>query len=307
VRKVYLRIAIFVGIVAAAVFAGCSFAEPVDSSAKKIRVVTTIFPLYDFVRQVGGDRVNVVLLVPPGVEPHTFEPTPSDFVTINSADIFLYTSDAMEPWVERLLPTITNQNLLVVMAYNSIRRAVAFEESPGNDPHIWLNFVYDQHIVDDIVNDLISFDENGREGYLDRGRAYKSELAHLHRSYMDGLKQCRLNTIYLGGHSAFQNWAMEYSIVIVSPYKGFAADAEPTPKAIASLIEGIRSSGAKTVFYEELLDPKVARIVEEETGAKITLLSAAHNVTAEEMSQQGTFLKIMEGNLIKLRSALECP
>ena len=270
--------------------------------SKKIKVVVTLFPLYDFVREIGGERVDAILLLPPGVEPHMYEPRPSDFETINSANMFFYTSDAMEPWVARLLPSITNQNLMIMAAQNSIRST---QKEPA-DPHIWLDFHNDQSFIDEIRDDLVTLDEAGQAYYRERAERYRAQLADLDRRYEQGLKDCRSRTVYYSGHVAFRQLAQRYGLSFVSPYPGFSPDSEPTPQAVAGMITGMKDAGVKTIFFEELMDPKIARVIGEETGARLELLSAAHNVTAEELKNGVTFLSIMEADLEKLKKALEC-
>jgi zinc transport system substrate-binding protein len=268
------------------------------------------------VREVGRDKVDAVLLVPPGVEPHEYEPTPADIVRINQADVFIYTDDAMEPWVARLLPGITNQNLLIAEAghgamflndANEAGHAGAGEMRGDLDPHIWLDFDNDRTIVDNVADELATADEENKDFYLGNVETLKARLADLDLRYAEGLKGCRLKSIIYGGHFAFGYLAKRYGLEHVSPYRGFSPNAEPTPKAIAELIGTMRSSGAKVIYYEELIDPRVARVIAEETGAEQVLLSAAHNVTADELQKGVTFLEIMEDNLVKLRKGLECP
>lgn len=309
-REMFVRACVLLGAVFLCLpYNIASGQEPVIS--KRVRVVATLFPLYDFVREVGGARVEAVLLLPPGVEPHMYEPRPSDVATINSADIFVYTSDTMEPWVMRLLPSITNQNLLIMAASNSLLRiedgtVKPVSSSEPQDPHFWLVFQNDLAIVDDIVDDLVTADEEGRELYRQRAEAYKARLIDLDRRYESALRDCRTRTIFYSGHAAFGQLARRYGLDMVSPYAGFSPDAEPTPRAVAGLISGMKSAGVKTVFFEELIDPKIARIIADETGAAAELLSAAHNVTEEELQLGVTFLAIMEDNLAKLRKGLEC-
>ena len=307
----------------------------------KIEVVTTLFPTYDFARQIGKDNVNVSLLLPPGVESHTFEPKPQDIVRINKADVFVYTGKFMEPWVEDLLKGISNKNLVVVDASNGIElmadedhdeeREDRTEDGEhhegegehheeenhhegdhehhhhgGKDPHIWVDLANDQVMVNTIAQAFAEKDPANSVIYLNNAKEYNAKLAALDKRFKETLSTAKHKTIIYAGHFAFGYFAKRYGLEHVSPYDGFSPNAEPSPKAIAELINKIKGSGIKYIYYEELLDPKVARTISQETGAKLELLHGAHNVSKDELSRGVTFLDIMEDNLKKLKIGLEC-
>ncbi len=281
-------------------------------AGRGIRVVTTIFPLWEFAREVGGQDAEVELLLPPGVEPHAFEPTPGDVARINEADIFIYTGAEMEPWAQRLLPGITNQNLQIIDASQG-RGLLSHGDRPEEggphghaDPHIWLDFSIDLKIVDSIAEALIERNGDRRDVFLANAETYKAKLSVLDEEYRRGLKDCASRTIVSGGHFAFGHLAQRYGLKAVSPYEGFSPNAEPSPRAVAELVTLVRSTGAKYVFYEELVSPRVTQVLAEETGAEPALLHAAHNLSADEFTRGVTFLSIMEENLKQLRKALQC-
>lgn len=312
--------------------ATCAMAQ---DAPRKIEVVTTLFPTYDFAKQIGKDKVNVSLLLPPGVESHTFEPKPQDVVKINKADVFIYTGKYMEPWAEDLLKGISNKNLVVVdssvgielMAEDSHDEETEHEEGErhqeaeehgeeyehgqhhhhgGKDPHIWVDLANDQIMVDTITKALAEKDPANSVFYLNNAKEYKDKLAGLNRRFKETLSTAKHKTIIYGGHFAFGYFAKRYGLEHDSPYDGFSPNAEPSPKAIAELITKLRKSGMKYIYYEELLDPKVARTISQETGAKLELLHGAHNVSKDELGRGVTFLGIMEDNLKKLKVGLEC-
>jgi zinc transport system substrate-binding protein len=319
-------------IVALFVYASCAFAQ---EGKGKVEVVTTLFPTYDFVKQVGRDKVNVSLLLPPGVESHTFEPKPQDVVRINKAGIFIYTGKYMEPWAEDILKGISNKKLLVVDASKGIELMAEDdhdEESEhhegeaehneedhhdgehehghhhhaGKDPHIWLDLANDQIMVDTIARALAKKDPVNSDFYLKNAEEYKAKLADLDRRFKETLSTAKYKTIIYGGHFAFGYFVKRYGLEHDSPYEGFSPNAEPSPKAIAELINKLKTSGIKYIYYEELLDPKVARVIAQESGAKLELLHGAHNVSKDELNKGVTFIDIMEENLNKLKVGLEC-
>jgi len=440
----------------------CIIHATAQGASDKIKVVATIFPTYDFTKQIGKDRVDAVKLLPPGVEAHGFEPRPKDVVTINKADVFVYTGEYMEPWAEDILDGVTNKELAVVdsskgielmdeadhvghgghggehafewagsfvlpagkyvwtfakvdgayadpamkmvfvsTAEKGIEAIEAQEEaaekmlemedatprghgemlSPngknaykltfdqnrdvtefpivieedgvyafftehmpfefeadehflkdsnrqdvepvaqepdagdhhhhhhhhgGIDPHIWVDLAYAQQMVDTIAESLAQKDPENKNYYLTNAKEYNAKLAALDARFSETLANCKHDTIIYGGHFAFGYFAKRYNLGHESPYEGFAPNAEPSPKAIAELIDKVEASGIKVIYHEELLDPKVARTVSQETGVKLELLHGAHNVSKDELKAGVTYLDIMNENYDKLKVGLEC-
>ncbi len=312
----------------------CAFAQ---ESKGKVEVVTTLFPTYDFTKQIGKDKVIVSLLLPSGVESHTFEPKPQDVVRINKADVFIYTGKFMEPWAEDMLKGVSNKRLAVVDS--SLGIELMDHDDPdedgehhegekhedgddhekehtqeqehghhhgGKDPHIWVDFGNVQIMVDTIAKALADKDPANGAFYMSNAQEYKIRLADLDRRFKETLSTAKHKRIIYGGHFAFGYFAKRYGLEHDSPYEGFSPNAQPSPKAITSLIEKLKKSGIKYIYYEELLDPKVARTISQETGAKLELLHGAHNVSKDELTKGVTFLNIMEDNLKKLKVGLEC-
>lgn len=279
-----------------------------------ISIVTTLFPLYDWAREVGGPRVKVTQLLPPGVETHTYAPRPSDIRILNRAHVFLYLGRAMEPWANDLLKGVHNPHLVVIEAGREVMREMEDEPNDpshrhgASDPHVWLDPVLAQDIVSAIAEGLAQADPDGRAIYLAHAAGYRTSLQALHEKISAGLAHCRHRQILYAGHFAFGHFARRYGLTHVSPYPGFSPNAAPTPAQMASLIRTLRETGQTTLFHEELLDPRIGRILAAETGVRLVLLHGAHNLTREERARGNvTYLSLMEDNLAKLREALQCP
>jgi len=308
-----------VAVLACVALPGCTRQPSVPADPAKLGVVTTLFPLHDFARAVGKDRVHVTLLLPPGVEPHTFEPTPRDMTRITKADVFIYTGKFMEPWVEDILAGIANPELLVVDASQGIELLhteddEAHEHAGGHehhgdphagcDPHIWLDLGNAQKMVAGVARALAQKDPAHRAEYLRQATEYKTALGQLDEEFKQALSRCKHRTIMYGGHFAFGYFARRYGLRHVSPYKGFAPDAEPSPKRIVEMIGKMKALGVKHLFHEELIDPRVAKVVAEETEAELLLLHGAHNVSKSDMAQGVRYIDIMRGNLGRLKIGL---
>jgi len=280
---------------------------------ERVEVIATLFPLYDFAKNVGGDKARVTLLLPPGAEPHSFEPKPGDMLKITGADLFVYTGRAMEPWVEGILKGVDNKDLLIDDASKGIdlaeeEGAARDEHGHGHsktDPHIWLDLTKAQKMVDNILEGLAGKDPANKEYYAGNAESYKAKLAEMDARYRDALSQCKTRTFVHGGHFAFGYLARKYGLQYLSAYHG-SPDAEPTPKRLVGLKNALKRFNLHYVFYEELITPRVAEIISRETGASLIKLHGAHNVSKEEMDKGVTFLSIMENNLNNLRIGLEC-
>lgn len=291
----------------------------------RLRVVTTLFPLYDFARNVAGDRAEVYLLLPPGIESHSFEPKPDDIVRINKADLFVYTNRYMEPWAADIIAGLDNRRTLVVDAGKGARflkagRGGEHEHAEngnghaggagdrhgeGMDPHIWLDFDNARIMVDNILAALIAKDPAHRDFYSANAAAYKAKLTDLDERYRKGLSDCGKRIFLHGGHFAFGYLANRYGLRYESAY-AVTADAEPSPARIAELIRKIRSNGLRYIYTEELVEPRVADTIARETGAKVLRLNGAHNIGRDDLAAGATFLSLMDQNLENLRIGLQC-
>lgn len=267
------------------------------AAEKKLTVVTTLFPLYDFARNIGQDKITVTLLLPPGIEAHSYEPSAGDVMKVAGADIFIYTSKLMEPWAEKFVRGVDSNKLLVMEAGG---------EFIGKDPHIWLDFIKAMTIVNRIRDAFIAKDAANRVFYLAAAKLYNKKLADLDAEYQKTLTGCQNKVLIQGGHFAFGYLAQRYHLQYIAAYEGFSPDAEPTPRNLAELVDTIKLYKVKYIFYEELISPRVAEVLAQETGTRLLKLSAAHNLTREELDQGVGFIEIMKANLENLKKGLLC-
>jgi zinc transport system substrate-binding protein len=298
-------------------FPSCQKNEKMTVEEKKLKVVTTLFPLYDFARQVGREKIEVNLLLPPGVEAHAFEPRPADIKRIQDSDIFLFTNKFMEPWVGGLLKGIDTTGLNIVdtskgitllqKTHNHGDEEHAHTDESGNaDPHIWLDLSNAMRMVDTIASQFIVKDPRDKDFYAKNADEYKKKLEELDKKYKNALSHCRSRVIVHAGHFAFGYLAKRYGITYVSAYKGFSPDAEPTPRRLVEITKTVRKYGINYIYYEELAAPRVADVIAKETGCGLLMLHGAHNVTREEMESGVTFISLMEKNLQNLKAGLQC-
>lgn len=299
--------------------AGCQDHKPsAPQGASKLTVVTTIFPLYDFARNVAGDKAQVSLLLPPGVEPHGFEPKPADAVRVSHADIFIFTSEQMEPWAKGFLAGINAGGVSVVDSSRgvSLLKGPDDEDAPnggdghhhhhgGIDPHIWLDFSNAQIMVDNIAHAMALKDPADRSYFFANAKAYQEKLKEMDDRYRADLSRCSQRVFLHGGHYAFGYLAHRYGLTYESA-SAVNPDAEPSPVKIAHLVKRMRSLGLRYVFSEELLSPRVSELIARETGAQILNLNGAHNVGKDDLARGTSFISLMERNLDNLRTGLGC-
>lgn len=276
----------------------------------RIKVVTTLFPLFDLAKKIGADTAEVSLLLPPGVEAHSFEPRPSDIAKINEADIFIYTGKFMEPWVADILNSISNRDLIIVDASQGttmIPGVFHDEDEPAGslDPHIWLDFDNTKIMAINISKAFIKKNEAAALLYNEKLDAYNFELTDLDNKYKTVLTNCKSKEIIYGGHYAFGYLAHRYNLQYLAA-QGISPDAEPSASDLAGLVEQIRKNNLKYVFYEELSSPKIAETIAQETKAKLLLLNAAHNLAKSQIDSGLSFFDIMKYNLDNLKIGLEC-
>ncbi len=283
---------------------------------KGIIVVTTLFPIYDFTRSIADKKVDVILLLPPGVEAHAFEPKPADIIKVDRADLFIYTGKYMEPWAQDILKSTTSKKLSVVDASTGIKLAALgpdyHDEGPGDghghtsyDPHIWLDFGNAAKMVDTIRDGLCQADPANCALYRTNAGNYKEKLSDLDKRYSYSLARCKKRTLIHGGHFAFGYLARRYGLEYVSAYEG-SPNSEPTARKMITLQKMIKEKDIHYIFYEELLNPKVSEVIARETGAKLLKLNGAHNITRDEFNKGVTFLSLMDDNLANLTIGLEC-
>jgi len=297
---------------------GCTRQEQQKSG--KLQVVTTLYPLYDFAKRIGGDKAQVSLLLPPGVEPHSFEPRPENVVRVNRADLFIYTSPIMEPWAEKIIAGLDPGKVVVVEGSKGIAllQAPQDDEHGGHgdqhhgeaggkggalDPHVWLDLDNARLMAENILAALVARDPSNSAYYKGNAAKLTGELAALDKRFQETLAETPKKTMLHGGHYAFGYLARRYGIKYVSA-SAVNADAEPTPARLVELVKLMRREKLSYVFTEELLSPRVAETIARETGAQVLMLRAGHNVTRDELEGGVSFISIMEENLRNLKTGL---
>ncbi len=264
------KVNIFVFLIAITILSGCvsqdesSIAAVPSNVSHKINVATTIAPLGEFVKAVGGEKVDVILVVPPGAEPHTFEPTPSLMMEMAKTDLYVMNGAGLEFWMDKLLEA--NKRMTVV---DSSQGVILLQEGEGEmDPHIWLSLRNAVHQVNNICSGLILVDPQNkdyyiknRDGYLEKLKALDIEL----NSTFAGKK----NKIFIVHHPAWTYFARDYGLIQVPLMEN---EKEPGPKYLGEVIELAKKNNITAIFIEPEFNPKTAEVIAREMNARIVTI-----------------------------------
>ncbi len=284
----------------------------VNQGEDKLIVYTTIFPLYDFTRNVGGDLVEVINFIPLGQDAHHWEPTPSALANLKNADIFIYNGLGMEAWLDKLLGNYPN--ILAVDASEGIElisnshhdddhQHSHGKDEPVYDPHIWLDPLNAKEQVKTILRVLIERDPENKEYYTANAQNYLNQLDDLHKDYQEALANTTLKK-FVVSHAAFEYLARRYGLEQIA-IRGVFADSEPGPATMKEIVNITKDSGLKYIFHETMISPKVSEVIAQEAGVDTLCLNPIASVTEDEMNAGASYIGKMRENLSNLSKALD--
>ena len=277
----------------------------VPAHSGKLKVVASFYPLFDFARNVGGDRVTVSVLIPPGVEPHDYEFSPSDAREVSNADAFLYNGAGLEPWVPQLLDGIGNPNLSEIDTSAGVSLVSSQDpDQPGSDPHVWLDPVLAKKQVEAIRDAFIRKDPSGKATYESNAAAYLSKLDALDAAFRAGLAHCQKRDIFIT-HATLAYFCREYKCTQY-PIEGVNAEAEPLPADLAAFINKAKADNVTTVFVEPQFDSRAAQTIASEINGTIAVFNSVHGLTAQQQAAGAGYISLMNENVQTLKNALGC-
>ena len=275
-------------------------------------VATTIFPVYDAVRVIGGDRVDVSLLVRPGIEPHSFEPSPRDIARINNSDTFLYLDDSMKTWINKFknnIDTDTRRTAEGIELYEIEDDAEHGHDHKHHrhnyDPHIWLDPILYIKVVQNITDELIRIDSENKDYYKKNLLEYEKQLKKLDEDIVEVVENSKYKKIIYTGHFSFGYFTKRYKLDYVTAYKSISPNANIGPRDLQKIIEEIENSGQKFIFQETLVNDKTAKLISNETSTEILLLHQLGGISKEEMENGNSYIDMMKDNLNNLKKGLE--
>jgi zinc transport system substrate-binding protein len=309
----YFKKILFLFIISLTLLSACQPAKESNKEEQKLKVIATIFPVYDFARNIGGDKINVTMLLPPGTDAHHYELRPGDIIKVGKADIFLFTNFEMEPWAYKIINAAEkNTNMLAIETGNGAilmpldKEGEHDDHDSGFDPHIWLDMDNAQKMVDNIATALIKKDPRNSDYYLKNAHDYKARLIALDQRYRTELTGCKTKTILHAGHWAFAYLAKRYNLKYIAAYN-VLADAEPSPQKIVTLVQQVKTEKVPYIYYEDMINPRLAHMIARETGVGLLKLNNGHDISRASIKNGESFISLMENNLINLKKGMRCP
>jgi zinc transport system substrate-binding protein len=304
-RIAIIAIAVIIPISLIVIWNSAQFQEVPETSLKNQKVVAlaSFFPLYEFTKEVGKEKVDVLLIIPAGVEPHDWEPSIQDIQRIQQADIIIINGVGFENWLDSIEKS--NSDIVIIDSSSGVDiiKEVEIEEhedehhdSSLGDPHIWLNPNLAKIQVKNIANGLIELDSDNSQYYRDNSENYIKKLDDLDSKIRNELSTCKKD--FVAFHNAFTYFANEYglnqhTITSTDPHD------EPTSKTLEQIINLAKEMKIQVIFSEEGVDKRTSEVIANEIGGKVLILSPL------EISETNTsYIEKMEANLDNLKEAL---
>lgn len=303
----------------------CGQSVEEDTDPDQLTVVATVFPAYDFARAVGGDLADVQLLLPPGTESHSYEPTPADILAVQDCDLFIYLGGESDTWVETILESVElrGQTLRMVdcvplLEEETVEGMESYEEGHdhdhdeapglgevvGYDEHVWTSPKNAALITRAVGDKLAELDPANADTYAANSADYAAQIEDLDREFADFFAGVEDRTMVFGDRFPLRYFAEEFNIDYYAAFPGCSTQTEPSAATIAFLTDKVREEQIPTVWYIEFSNHLVADSIAESAGVKTAMFHTCHNVSADDLAAGATYVSLMEQNLETLRENL---
>ena len=303
----------------------CGQSVEEDTDPDQLTVVATVFPAYDFARAVGGDLADVQLLLPPGTESHSYEPTPADILAVQDCDLFIYLGGESDTWVETILESVElrGQTLRMVdcvplLEEETVEGMESYEEGHdhdhdeapglgevvGYDEHVWTSPKNAALITRAVGDKLAELDPANADTYAANSADYAAQIEDLDREFADFFAGVEDRTMVFGDRFPLRYFAEEFNIDYYAAFPGCSTQTEPSAATIAFLTDKVREEHIPTVWYIEFSNHLVADSIAESAGVKTAMFHTCHNVSADDLAAGATYVSLMEQNLETLRENL---
>ena len=294
-----------------------------QSGSKPLKIVTTIFPEYDWVREILGDKADhaeVTMLLDNGVDLHSYQPTADDIIKISDCDLFIYVGGESDGWVEDALKEAANKDMQVINLLDVLGEQVKEEEvvegmeakeeesededEPEYDEHVWLSLKNAETLCNAITDALEEIDPANKDAYAANAASYLEKLAALDGEYQTVVDNAARKTVLFGDRFPFRYFADTYGLDYYAAFPGCSSESEASAKTLSFLIDKIKEEQIPVVFHTELSNEQMTDSICEATGAKKLLLHSCHNVSKDDFESGATYLSLMEQNVSALKEAL---
>ena len=305
-----------------------------NNDKEKIKIAATIFPIYDFIRNITGDNADLQMIIKPGIEIHSFNATPADIINIQNADVFIYIGGESEAWADKVVASMDTNGKKIVKLIDYVKaldekivegmeheadhnheEEANHEEHEGHieeshthegiyDEHIWTSPKNAVLMVNAICNALLDIDADNAGNYISNADKYTQELMILDDEIRDIVTSSKRKNIVFGDRFPFRYLAEEYGLEYRAPFTGCSSQSDASPKTIAYLINYIKDNNIPYLYYIELSNEKIANTLIEQTGVSKLKLHSAQNVSKKEFDSGITYISIMKDNLESLKKGL---
>ncbi len=289
-------------------FAFCSCGE-VERSTGKISVVTTIFPYYDFARSVSKGTCDVDMLLKPGSDVHSFEPTPSDILKIRNADLFIYNGGESDEWVDSILESLGDTDKPVVMKMTDYVKPLTEMDADHHaedeeDEHIWTSLDNAKTLVSKISDEVSKLDQKHKTVYNKNGLDYIEKISKVQSEIENTVNSSESKKIVVGDRFPLLYFATEFSLDWECAFPGCSTETEPSLDRLSKLTDTIEKDKIKTILKLEMSENKVADTLADETNTKVRTFYSAESVSKEDFANNVTYVDLMERDNNALKEAL---
>ena len=287
--------------------------EADNKDSQKLKIISTVFPPYDLARQIAGDNADISILLPPGSESHTYEPTAKEIIEIQNCDIFLYIGGENEQWAEKIISSNKSDSVKTVKLIDCVKtleEAELHEEeheeehSHETDEHIWTSPKNEQLMLTAVYDAICEADPENKAVYTKNKDSYNKQLTELDKAYKEAVGNAKNKTIIMADKFPFRYLAEEYGLDFYAAFSSCSDESEPSAAAMTSLISKIKELKIPVVYYLEFSSTKVADTLCSETGASSLMLHSCHNVSKEDLDKGISYVDLMKQNLENLKTAL---
>ncbi len=298
-----------------------SFSDVKVEKKERLSIVTTGFAHYDFAKQICGENAEITMLLSPGEESHTYEPTPSDIMKIQQCDIFIYTGGESETWVDNILKNIGDEvECIKLMDITAVKREVITDEMDHEhdenehsdhdheeeyDEHVWTSPVNAIDIVKVIYNTVCLVDSENEKIYIENAGKFITQLEHLDLSFRKMMQNAKQNCVVIADRFPLMYLFDEYGINYHAAFPGCSAQVQANPVTIAFLNDIVNEENIPVIFKVDMSTGTVAKSISESTGADIDTLYSCHTVTQQDFENGETYISLMTKNLTALKKALD--
>ena len=308
--------------VLAGILAGCGESAPAQAGGGKLSIVTTIFPEYDWVRQILGDKaedVELTLLLGNGIDLHSYQPTADDMIKISTCDLFIHVGGESDDWVDDALAGAVNKDMVVIDLLDVLADAVKQEElvegmqaededETGLDEHVWLSLRNASAACSHIAERLGELDPENKAVYEANAAAYIEKLNALDARYASAVSEAKTDTLLFGDRFPFRYLTDDYGLRYFAAFAGCSAETEASFETIVFLSGKVEELGLSAVLTLEGSDGKLAQTIVDNTSlksARILQMDSLQSTTLQDIAGGKTYLGAMEQNLEVLRQALQ--